>query len=87
MYYTVTSRVTAKEMLTILHSTRSQLGCLPLITISGRCDEMNNEIKKTSKDYDDNDKKVDETLTKVCNKLNIIRSGTFTMINFTVSIP
>ncbi|XP_033179631.1 uncharacterized protein LOC117152347 [Bombus impatiens] len=35
---------------------------------------MNNEIKKTSKDYDDNDKKVDETLTKVCNKLNIIRS-------------
>ncbi|XP_050593389.1 DPY30 domain-containing protein 1-like [Bombus affinis] len=61
-------------MLTILHSTRSQLGCLRLITISGRCDEMNNEIKKTSKDYDDNDKKVDETLIKVCNKLNIIRS-------------
>ena len=48
---------------------------------------MNNEIKKTSKDYDDNYKKVDETLTKVCNELNIIRSGTFTMINFTVSIP
>ena len=73
-------------MLTILNPTLSQFGCLPLITFSERCDEVNDEIKEISKNYDDNDKKVNDCLKKVCNSLDNIHSSTFMTIDFTANM-
>ncbi|XP_043526820.1 uncharacterized protein LOC122537601 [Frieseomelitta varia] len=69
------SKVTTKEMLTILNPTLIQFGCLPLTTFSERCDGVNDEIKKVSKNYDDNDKKVNDCLKRVCNNLDSIYSN------------
>lgn len=73
-------------MLTILNPTLSQFGCLPLTTFSERCDGVNDEIKKVSKNYDDNGKKVNDCLKRVCDNLDNIYSSTFMTIDFTANM-
>ncbi|CAL7933119.1 unnamed protein product [Xylocopa violacea] len=60
-------KVNAKELLTALMPDRNQLGCLPLITSSEKCNETTNKIKKISTNFNDNDRKINETLKKVLN--------------------
>ncbi|OAD60043.1 hypothetical protein WN48_06509 [Eufriesea mexicana] len=46
----------------------NQLGCLPLITTSERCSEINDKIKKISEDCNNEDIEVDKSLKKVFHK-------------------
>lgn len=73
-YYKFASKVTAKELLTILMPVHKPEGCLPVIRSAEKCNKLNDDVEKPFGDFvhSNNDRKVDENLKKVFSKLNNI---------------